>query len=56
MNLGMTLHGHHLQQIEAGILKKETLEDAKKHMEAFSKIYNKTLLEVNLLLIELRQQ
>ena len=55
MNLGMTQHGHHLQQIETGILRKETLEDAKKHMEAFSKIYNKILLEVNLLLIELRQ-
>ena len=55
-NLGMTNHGHHLQQIEVNIIKKEGLADAKKHYEIFSQLYTKALLEVNILLIELRQK
>jgi PAS domain S-box-containing protein len=56
MNLGMTVHGHHLQQIESNIIKKEGIEEAKKHLTAFSKLYTKALLEVNLLLIELKHK
>ncbi|KAA3618842.1 MAG: response regulator [Flavobacterium sp.] len=56
MNLGMTVHGHHLQQIESHIIKKEGIEEAKKHFTAFSQMYTKALLEVNLLLIELRHK
>ncbi len=55
-NLGMTIHGHHLQQIESHIIKTEGIEEAKKHLTAFSKLYTKALLEVNLLLIELKQK
>jgi len=56
MNLGMTKHGHHLQQIESSLLKKEGVKEAKKHLAAFSSLYTRTLLEVNILLIELRQK
>jgi PAS domain S-box-containing protein len=56
MNLGMTIHGHHLQQIESSLLKKEGVKEAKKHLTAFSSLYTRTLLEVNILLIELRQK
>ena len=55
MNLGMTVHGHHLQQIESNIIKKEGIEEAKRHLSLFNLLYNKALLEVNLLLIELKQ-
>ena len=55
-NLGMTNHGHHLQQIEANIIKKESLAEAKRHFKIFSQLYTKALLEVNILLIELRQK
>ncbi|NND62829.1 MAG: response regulator [Flavobacteriaceae bacterium] len=54
MNLGMTVHGHHLQQIESNIIKRDGVEEAKKHLSAFNTLYTKALLEVNLLLIELR--
>lgn len=54
MNLGMTVHGHHLQQIESNVATREGLADAKKHLNAFNSLYHKALLEVNLLLIELR--
>ncbi len=56
MNLGMTSHGHHLQQIESGLLKKESLEDAKKHLVVFNNLYTKALIEVTILLIELKQK
>jgi PAS domain S-box-containing protein len=56
MNLGMTQHGHHLQIIENNIIKKEGVEDAKKHLAIFSKLYIKALLEINILLIEFRQK
>lgn len=56
MNLGMTVHGHHLQQIESNIIKKEGIEEAKKHFTVFNQMYTKALLEVNLLLIELRHK
>ncbi|MBT8263547.1 MAG: response regulator [Bacteroidia bacterium] len=55
-NLGMTVHGHHLQQIESNIIKTESIEEAKKHLTAFSQMYTKALLEVNLLLIELKHK
>ncbi|MCW5520107.1 response regulator [Aureitalea sp. L0-47] len=55
MNLGMTVHGHHLQQIESNIIKRDGIEEAKRHLSLFSQLYNKALLEVNLLLIELKQ-
>ncbi|OAB76102.1 ATP-binding protein [Cochleicola gelatinilyticus] len=55
MNLGMTLQGYYLQQIESQLIKSDGLEDGKKHMTAFSNLYHKTLLEVNILLIELKQ-
>ncbi|RMA57720.1 ATP-binding protein [Ulvibacter antarcticus] len=55
MNLGMTLLGHHLQQIESNTIKNEGLNDAKKHMTAFNSLYTKALLEINIILIELRQ-
>ena len=55
MNLGMTVHGHHLQQIESNIAKRAGVEEAKKHLSAFASLYTKALLEVNILLIELRQ-
>lgn len=56
MNLGMTLHGHHLQQIESGLLKRESLEDAKKHFTAFKNLYTKALIEATILLIELKNK
>ncbi|MBT8255448.1 MAG: response regulator [Bacteroidia bacterium] len=56
MNLGMTTHGHHLQIIESNVATKDGLEEAKKHMTAFSNMYTKALLEVNILLIELKQK
>jgi hypothetical protein len=56
MNLGMTVHGHHLQQIEGLIIKKDVLAEAKKHLSAFSSLYTKALLEANLIMIELRQK
>lgn len=56
MNLGMTMHGHHLQQIETNIIRREGLAEAKKHFNAFNSLYTKALLEVNLVLIELRHK
>ncbi|GHC56373.1 ATP-binding protein [Ulvibacter litoralis] len=56
MNLGMTLHGHHLQQIETNIIKREGLAEAKKHFNTFNSLYTKALLEVNLILIELKHK
>ena len=56
MNLGMTTHGHHLQQIESGLLKKESIEDAKKHLMVFNNLYTKALIEVTILLIEMKQK
>lgn len=56
MNLGMTVHGHHLQQIESLIIRKNGLEEAKKHLAAFSTLYTKALLEANLIMIELKQK
>ncbi|RLD27034.1 MAG: hypothetical protein DRI70_04920, partial [Bacteroidetes bacterium] len=56
MNLGMTIHGHHLQQIENNLLKKDGVKEAKKHLASFSSLYTRSLFEVNILLIELRQK
>ena len=56
MNLGMTLHGHHLQQIESGLLKRDSLEEAKKHFTAFNNLYTKALIEATILLIELKNK
>ncbi len=56
MNLGMTLHGHHLQLMESNLTKKDGVEKAKKHFAAFTKLYHKALLEVSLLLIEMKQK
>ncbi|MBT8255459.1 MAG: hypothetical protein KJO23_02875, partial [Bacteroidia bacterium] len=56
MNLGMTTHGHHLQIIESNIATKDGLEEALKHFTAFRGMYTKALLEVNILLIELKQK
>ena len=55
MNLGMTQHGYHLQQIESNIIKRDGVEEAKKHLSAFSSLYTKALLEINIMLIEMRQ-
>ncbi len=55
MNLGMTNHGYHLQQIESNIDKPEKLEIAKNHWKQFQSLYTKALLNVNLLLIELKK-
>jgi len=55
MNLGMTQQGHFLQQIEKHINTSDGNELGKKHFEQFNNIYTKTLLEVNILLIELKR-
>jgi len=56
MNLGLIDQGHHLQQIELGLAKKSSIGEAKKHMDIFKTMYPKTLLDVNLLLIELKSK
>ena len=56
MNLGMITHGHHLQQIESLLLSKKTINEGLRHLITFKSLYHKALLEVNLLLIELRQK
>ncbi|WP_255571194.1 ATP-binding protein [Halomarinibacterium sedimenti] len=56
MNLGMITHGHHLQQIETLLLSKKTVSEGLRHLATFKTLYHKALLEVNLLLIELRQK
>ena len=56
MNLGLTSQGHHLQQIESNLIKREGITDAIKHMNIFKTMYNKTLLDLNLLLIELKSK
>lgn len=56
MNLGMTVHGHHLQQIEVNVVKSGGISEAKKHLSAFSQMYTKALLEVNQVLIEMRHK
>ena len=54
MNLGMTRHGYHLQQIESLIKSEATLEEAKMHLRTFEDLYTKALTEVNMKLIELK--
>jgi len=56
MNLGMTHQGHFLQQIEKHINTKEGRELGIKHFEQFKSIYTKSLLDVNILLIELKRK
>ncbi|MFI8378913.1 ATP-binding protein [Leeuwenhoekiella sp. NPDC079379] len=56
MNLGMTTHGHHLQQIESTIIIPSKTDEAKKHLRAFEEIYTKALTEINLLIIKLKQE
>ena len=54
MNLGMTKHGHHLQQIESLIKNPLTLNEAKNHLKIFEELYTRALTEVNVKLIELK--
>ncbi len=54
MNLGMTKHGYHLQQIESLIKDPSTLTEANKHLKAFEGLYTHALTEVNMKLIELK--
>lgn len=54
MNLGMTKHGYHLQQIESLIKDPSTLSEANKHLKAFEGLYTQALTEVNMKLIELK--
>lgn len=56
MNLGMTHQGHFLQQIEKHISTEESEELGKKYFKQFKNIYTKTLLDVNILLIELKRK
>jgi CheY-like chemotaxis protein len=56
MNLGMTHQGYLLQQIEKNINTQAGVETGVKYFEQFKKIYTKTLLNVNIQLIELRRQ
>ena len=56
MNLGMTHQGYLLQQIEKNISTQASVETGVKYFEQFNKIYTKTLLDVNIKLIELRRQ
>ncbi len=55
MNLGMMHQGHLLQQIEKNISTREGVETGVKYFEQFKKIYTKTLLDVNIQLIELKR-
>ncbi|WP_299763528.1 ATP-binding protein [uncultured Dokdonia sp.] len=55
MNLGMTHQGYLLQQIEKNISTGEGVETGVKYFEQFKKIYTKTLLDVNIQLIELKR-
>lgn len=55
MNLGMTHQGYLLQQIEKNISTGEGVETGIKYFEQFKKIYTKTLLDVNIQLIELKR-
>ncbi len=55
MNLGMTKQGHFLQQIEKHINTTDGHDLGKKHFEQFNNVYTKTLLDVNILLIELKR-
>ena len=55
MNLGMTEHGHHLQQIETHLKNADKIEEAKTHLQAFEMLYNKALVDVNLQLIGLKE-
>lgn len=54
MNLGMTHQGYLLQQIEKNISTGQGVETGLKYFEQFKKVYTKTLLDVNIQLIELR--
>jgi len=55
MNLGMTAHGHHLQQIESNLIKRGGQDEAKKHLGLFDSLYTKALIEATILSIELKQ-
>ncbi|RXG28364.1 response regulator [Leeuwenhoekiella marinoflava] len=54
MNLGLTKPGQYLQQIEANINTPDKVEEAKKSLKSFENLYNKVLLDVNLQLINLK--
>ncbi|MCH9661881.1 MAG: response regulator, partial [Bacteroidetes bacterium] len=56
MNLGMTELGHHLQQIEKNTISTSGLPDAQFHFKAFNKHYTKALLEVNKLMLSLKEK
>ena len=55
MSLGMTHQGYLLQQIENNIHSATDNEMGLKYFEQFKKIYSKTQLDVNILLIELKR-
>ena len=55
MNLGMTHQGYLLQQIEKNISNQASVETGVKYFEQFKRVYTKTLLDVNIKLIELRR-
>ncbi|TVZ53177.1 ATP-binding protein [Dokdonia sp. Hel_I_53] len=55
MNLGMTQQGHLLQHIEKNVISQSTLAIAQRYFEQFKSVYIKTLLDVNIVLIELKR-
>ncbi|WP_051583772.1 ATP-binding protein [Dokdonia sp. PRO95] len=55
MNLGMTQQGYILQQIEKHTTPSGTIETAQKYVEQLQQIYTKSLLDVNIILIELKR-
>ena len=56
MNLGMTSQGYLLQQIEQNINTKAQIDIGKRYFDEFRKIYTKSLLDVNIQLIELKRK
>lgn len=55
MNLGMTQQGYILQQIEKHTTPSGTIEIAQKYVEQLQQMYTKSLLDVNIILIELKR-
>ena len=55
MNLGMTQQGYILQQIEKHTTPSGTVETAQKYVEQLQQMYTKSLLDVNIILIELKR-
>ena len=55
MNLGMTQQGYILQQIEKHTAPSGTIETAQKYAGQLQQMYTKSLLDVNIILIELKR-